>query len=175
MLKCSRELVDKRNRTRGMRRLYAPEIHWRPWLSSGGGETEALPTTGRKAARQGESNDHPSNTVRSSKNGTEDEKDRIVPQDLEAAGNNETPEQQSSTEHGSSQQQAIPTHDVLPLSLRLRGQMADTIEWIQSSEDFIYALKLTAAVFLVTWPALVPSLNMWYSLNRGGKYAHKLF
>ena len=167
MLKCSRDLVDKRCRTRGMRRLYAPEIHWRRWLSSGGGETEALPTAGRKAARQGDSDDHANDT--DDFHEIEDEKARTVLRDVEAVGNNEIREEQSSIEHGSSQYQATPTQDVVSLSLRLRGYMADLIEWIQSSEDFIYALKLTAAVFLVTWPALVPSLNMWYSLNRGGK------
>ena len=53
------------------------------------------------------------------------------------------------------------------LSLRLRGQAADILEWIQHSEDLLYAMKLGFAVYLVLWPAFVASWNTWYSLNRG--------
>lgn len=35
------------------------------------------------------------------------------------------------------------------------------------SEDVLYAIKLTVAVFLVTWPAFIHHWNTWYSLNRG--------
>ena len=56
-------------------------------------------------------------------------------------------------------------------TLRLRGVLADTVEWMQKSDDLLYALKLTIAVFLVTWPAFVARWNTWYSLNRGRKYA----
>jgi uncharacterized membrane protein YgaE (UPF0421/DUF939 family) len=31
----------------------------------------------------------------------------------------------------------------------------------------LYAIKLTIAVFLVTWPAFLDQWNTWYSLNRG--------
>jgi hypothetical protein len=35
------------------------------------------------------------------------------------------------------------------------------------SDDVLYAIKLTVAVFLVTWPAFLHHWNSWYSLNRG--------
>ena len=55
----------------------------------------------------------------------------------------------------------------LSRSLRIRGQAADALEWIQNSEDVLYAVKLGVAVFLVLWPAFIASWNTWYSLNRG--------
>jgi uncharacterized membrane protein YccC len=49
--------------------------------------------------------------------------------------------------------------------------LADTlfkvIEYLVGSEDVLYAIKLTVAVFLVTWPAFLHHWNSWYSLNRG--------
>ena len=53
-----------------------------------------------------------------------------------------------------------------------REVTADAIEWIQDSEDFAYAVKLSIGAFLVTWPAFVPSLNSWYSLYRGSTSTH---
>ena len=174
MLKYSRVLVEKRQHTGGRRRLFAPKIHWRRWLYSGGEEVEGLPASGRKAARQGETEDHTNDVVDIGSEGVEDETDHRHNHDTEATVTEERREERPSvttTEafdafrpKSSSSQQA------LPLSLRIRGRLADIVQWIQDSEDLSYALKLTIAVFLVTWPALVPSLNMWYSLNRGCEY-----
>jgi hypothetical protein len=50
---------------------------------------------------------------------------------------------------------------------RLRNGLADAIEYLVGSDDVLYALKLTIAVFLVTWPAFLHQWNTWYSLNRG--------
>ncbi|RFU78756.1 malate transporter, aliminium toerance [Trichoderma arundinaceum] len=47
-------------------------------------------------------------------------------------------------------------------ALRLRGKAADVLEWAQDSDDLAYALRLSFAVFLVSWPAFVPSWNKWY-------------
>lgn len=52
----------------------------------------------------------------------------------------------------------------------LRGELANILEWVQYSDDILYAVKLTTAVFLVLWPAFVPSWSSWYSLNRGRKW-----
>ena len=51
----------------------------------------------------------------------------------------------------------------------IRTKTADIIEWMQNSEDLLYAFKLTLAGVIVIWPALVPDLNLWYSLDRGSK------
>lgn len=59
-------------------------------------------------------------------------------------------------------------------SMRLRGQAADALEWVQNSEDVLYATKLTVALFLVLWPAFVASWNAWFSFNRGCKSALRI-
>ncbi|KAK1256074.1 hypothetical protein MKX07_008333 [Trichoderma sp. CBMAI-0711] len=46
-------------------------------------------------------------------------------------------------------------------------QLADVFEWAQDSDDLFYALKLSFAVFLVSWPAFVPSWNAWYASVHG--------
>lgn len=48
-----------------------------------------------------------------------------------------------------------------------RQNAADAIEWVQKSSDLVYAAKLCIAVMLVSWPALVPSWNQWYTEVRG--------
>lgn len=65
--------------------------------------------------------------------------------------------------------QTIATSKRPTFSLRLRGQAADSLEWMQDSEDVLYAMKLTVALFLVLWPAFVSSWNAWFSFNRGCK------
>ncbi len=52
-------------------------------------------------------------------------------------------------------------------ALWLRRLAADVIEDALDSEDLAYALKLTVAVFLVSFPAFVASWNSWYSAARG--------
>jgi hypothetical protein len=54
MLNHSREIVEKRQARHNQRRLYAPRINWRKWLTSGGEEDMlALPANARKEARTG--------------------------------------------------------------------------------------------------------------------------
>lgn len=168
MLKCSRGLVEKRQHTRGRRRLFVPKFHWRRWLYSGGEEVEGLPAGGRKAARQGNSGDHMDDIGGISGGGDGDDLEHRQ-NDLEARTEGRREQQPPNTVLSSLYQKPGRKQQVLAHSLRVRGQLADVIDWIQDSEDLAYALKLTIAVFFVTWPALVPSLNMWYSLNRGSE------
>jgi len=172
MLKFSRGLVEKRQHTQGRRRFFAPKIHWRRWLYSGG-EVEGLPASGRKAARQGESEEHMNDIVDISGKGDEDGIDHRTKDDMEARTEGRREECSpvtSNTVFDPFHPKPSRTQEVLTLTLRARGRLADIVEWIQDSEDLAYAIKLTVAVFLVTWPALVPSLNLWYSLNRGSEY-----
>jgi hypothetical protein len=54
MLNHSREIVEKRQARHNRRRLYAPRINWRKWLTSGGeADMLALPANARKEARTG--------------------------------------------------------------------------------------------------------------------------
>ena len=166
MLKHSRELVERRQQRNGRRRIYAPHIKWSKWLYTGGEEDEALPNSGRKDNRKGASNggeDDDDDDV-GSLNST---KSLLVHQgDLEK---NPIPrEVKGETKKQIMKLKAQDSERLkMPYSLRLRGQAADVLEWIQYSEDLLYAMKLGVAVFLVLWPAFVAPWNNWYSLDRG--------
>ncbi|KAK4692880.1 hypothetical protein P7C71_g4409, partial [Lecanoromycetidae sp. Uapishka_2] len=166
MLKHSRELVERRQQRNGRRRLYAPHIKWSNWLYTGGAEGEAMPTPARKANREADAaeDEDDAESVSSKKSLLASRQKR----DLE---NNITLESQEARAQ-KEQEIAAKTHSNTTESrpevsriLHLRGQAADALEWIQHSEDFLYAIKLGVAVFLVLWPAFV--WNTWYSLNRG--------
>ncbi|MCJ1380942.1 hypothetical protein MMC17_004051 [Xylographa soralifera] len=163
MLEECRVLVDTRRQLHNRRHLYAPKIYWSKWLS-GGGESGALPASGRKAARQGASND------RTSEDGISGRRNELYcpkGDDLEQQMHEGIPFHMQpipSETHGPSY--AKP-YEILLFPLRIRAQAADILEWMHNSEDLLYALKLTLAAFIVVWPALVPSLNSWYSLDRG--------
>ena len=165
MLRHSRELVERRQQRNGRRRIYAPRIKWSNWLYTGGEEDEALPNSGRKGNRQGASDER------------EDDEDDIESLNSKKAllvhqgdleRNTLTPEADEEAKKVEKESRAQDSEcQKIPYSLRLRGQAADALEWIQHSEDLLYAMKLGVAVFLVLWPAFVASWNSWYSLNRG--------
>ena len=164
MLKHSRELVERRQHRNGRRRIYAPRIKWSKWLYTGGEEHEALPDSSRKSNRKG---------VSDKQEDDEDEVESLNSKrgllarqgDLEK---NPVPrEVEKEAEKQETKPRAQEAKRQTPLSLRLRGQAADVLEWIQHSEDLLYAMKLGFAVYLVLWPAFVASWNTWYSLSRG--------
>ncbi|KAK0101939.1 hypothetical protein ONS95_001251 [Cadophora gregata] len=163
MLHHSRLLVEKRQARHGRARLYAPRINWRKWLISGGeDEPFALPENARKEIRTGKGKDV-----------TEDDDDDSLAsketlfnkKDVESA-----PPREGSTSPNaniSPKQAQKRTTKGGPRMHRLRSHLADVIEYLADSEDLLYAVKLTVAVFLVSWPAFVSNWNVWYSLNRG--------
>ena len=165
MLKHSRELVGRRQRRNGRRRIYAPHIKWSKWLYTGGEEDEALPDSGRKGNRKGVSDEHEDDeddegSLNSSKSLLAHRGD-LEKEPVSREVKKEAEKQKRKPRVQDSECQGTPR------SLRLRGQAADVLEWIQHSEDLLYAMKLGIAVFLVLWPAFVASWNTWYSLNRG--------
>lgn len=173
MLKHSRDLVTKRQQRNGRHRLYAPHIKWSNWLYSGGEEAEALPPSGSRAKRQGNVDDtmddggdaHSLDSRKKllAQKKREDLEEQAAPAVTEPASKRDLQDALKATlprEHGAE-------NGVVPISLRLRGRAADMIEWIQESEDLLYATKLAVAVFLVLWPAFIHKFNSWFSLNRG--------
>lgn len=173
MLKNGRGLVEKKQLRRGRRRLYAPRIKWASWLLTGGDQDEALPVSGRKANRRGLSTAADMETAEAD---ASDSKDNLI------GGRQRADEENASQHHDRETEKALcsptaPNKSTsgspglqplrLPLTLQCRGRLADAVEWVQESDDFLYALKLTTAVILVSWPAWVPSWTVWYSLNRG--------
>lgn len=168
MLKSSRDLIIQHQHRHGRRRIYAPRIKWAKWLDTGGEEEEALPTSGRKSNRQGTLNEDVDDEAET---GDVDSKENLLDpfqkRDIEntADSHRESPERMIPVNETSKGK--LPSPVVIPAWLRIRGCLADSLEWIQESDDVLYAFKLTIAVFLVLWPAFVASWNQWYSLNRG--------
>ncbi|KAK2630622.1 hypothetical protein QTJ16_001442 [Diplocarpon rosae] len=162
MLHHSRLLVEKRQARHGRSRLYVPSINWRKWLVSGGeDEPFALPENARKDARTGKL-----------RNDSQNDEESITSQgtlgnrkDVESAHKHSpswSPESDPTSREASKHRS-----QKRGLMHRLRNCLADILEYFAGSEDVLYAVKLTVAVFLVTWPAFLYKWNRWYHLNRG--------
>ncbi|KFY22110.1 hypothetical protein V491_02883 [Pseudogymnoascus sp. VKM F-3775] len=160
MLKHSRKLVEKRQERHEKRRLWAPRIHWRKWLTTGGErDMLSLPEQGRKAKRQGKSDDQDGD-----KGPHQAKAKEVKAGDLEAGGQT-TPARKSSTPKVT--KKVKPKKDEKGWFARLRVKLADFVDAVSASDDVEYAIKLTIAVLLVTWPSFVGRWNAWYYLNRG--------
>ncbi|KFY43966.1 hypothetical protein V494_01729 [Pseudogymnoascus sp. VKM F-4513 (FW-928)] len=160
MLKHSRKLVEKRQERHEKRRLWFPKIRWQKWLTTGGEhDMLSLPDQGRKDKRQGKSEEDdddkkPKDTqAKALKNG-----------DLEAGGQT-APKQKPSAPTVT--KKVKPKEEEKGWFARFRFKLADFVDAVGSSDDVEYAIKLTIAVLLVTWPAFVGKWNNWYYLNRG--------
>lgn len=177
MLKSSRNLVFDYQQRRGHRRVYAPRIKWSKWFYTGGEEEEALPANSRKAIRQGVSDEGDEDVNNADiTNETKGLLGLRQNRDLENTGGfdqsgieitklSEPFRKTSPATRG--QQLSEPSSSWM----HLRSEIANILEWVQYSDDILYATKLTTAVFLVLWPAFVPSWSSWYSLNRGRKWS----
>lgn len=177
MLKHSRSLVLERQSRHDRRRFYAPRIKWSKWLYSGGQEDEALPASGRKRNRLGEEDEKADDEANADPADSEESLIDHAPggQDLENGPGTRLRSPKLAQPHLQLTAKVTPassSHKREGFLLRLRGNMADGLEWVQNSDDILYALKLGVAVMLVTWPAFVARWNTWYSLNRGCKSAH---
>lgn len=163
MLTHSRKLVEKRQLRHERRRLHAPKLEWRKWLSSGGEQDMmALPSKGRKDARTGTV--HETGEDESSSNSSQINLVR-KPDDEEAV----TKESEMTPTKSATRDEPVakkPKYEGA-MSHRIRNHLADVIEWVMSSEDVLYSVKLTVAVFLVTWPAFLSKWNYWFYVNRG--------
>ncbi|KAE9363848.1 hypothetical protein N431DRAFT_432020 [Stipitochalara longipes BDJ] len=162
MLNQSRILVEKRQARYDRRRLYAPRINWQKWLVSGGEEDAlALPEQGRKDARTGKRDDSKDDV-----DSINSKETLLKKKDVESAPPKETQAQSPPPAECADPE---PRRKVVKGTFvhRLRNGLADTIEYLVGSDDVLYAIKLTIAVFLVTWPAFLHQWNTWYSLNRG--------
>ncbi|KAI1503683.1 hypothetical protein F5X99DRAFT_87720 [Biscogniauxia marginata] len=166
VLQHSRKLVERRQERHDRRKLYLPKISWKKWLTTGGEEDgNALPENARKEARTG--------------HGLRE--DHLKQDDDEAAVSNETLLSRAKDEEtGDSikKQPTLPEKDKSPhrkppqrsevsFFMRLRGLAADTVEFFADSDDLSFALKMSIAAFIVTWPAFVPAWNVWYGSVRG--------
>ncbi|RDL33819.1 Uncharacterized protein BP5553_08187 [Venustampulla echinocandica] len=167
MLRHSRVIVEKWQARHGRSRFYPPKIKWRKWLFSGGEvELGAFSEGVRPDARTGK------------KRNVSNQDDSPTPINESPSNKKDAKLHPTMTTHSQRHRGAMksnwepkpkvedpPRKD--PLTLRLRKKLADLIEYTVDSDDVLYAIKFTAAVFLVTWPAFLSQWNTWYSLNRG--------
>ncbi|KAI9878349.1 MAG: hypothetical protein M1830_001167 [Pleopsidium flavum] len=171
MLKLSRLLVERHPLRRGRRRIYPPHINWQKWLYTGGDEDERLPANGRQAARQGTADEpddeQETTTVKSQETLVMEPKEGDIEQGIHESGVRKEKSRRPQRLPKEKLDSLGSTPEKPPLMLRVRGSMADIVEWIQTSEDALYAFKLVIAVYLVTWPAFITTWNTWYCLNRG--------
>lgn len=173
MLEHSRDLVDQCQKRKSRRRFYTPEIKWRNWLYSGGEDDQAMAEMGhlqsamhQEATEEAEetSEDRPLDTREDPAHGASE---RIDPE-VNTAGFAEN--SSSGVRENAFRRASDPREgksEKPSRFRRFRAHLADTVEWVQNSEDVAYAFKLCIASFLTVWPALVAQWNTWYSLNRG--------
>ncbi|TAQ90015.1 hypothetical protein B7494_g1642 [Chlorociboria aeruginascens] len=164
MLKHTRVIVERCQARHDRKRLYLPQINWQKWLNTGGEEDMlALPDDARKAVRTG--------TVKvDMADGDPVENSRVDllrMEDLESASPDSMQTSQSSIPENHAAKQKSKSVNKGTLFFRFRNGLADCLEYLTGSEDVLYAVKLTMATFLVTWPAFLKEWNEWYSLNRG--------
>jgi uncharacterized membrane protein YgaE (UPF0421/DUF939 family) len=169
VLEHSRELVDECQRRKSRRRLYAPRIKWKKWLYSGGEDDQPTTEMGhlQAAIHEGQPNDDAEDTpLVTSRNTPGSKKTREDPEFGAARSTEPSP---SVGPYADLRRGKGINYDVSSESIisRLREGLADTVEWVQSSNDLQYAFKLCIASFLTVWPAFVARWNTWYSLNRG--------
>ncbi|KAI8629458.1 hypothetical protein F5Y19DRAFT_82868 [Xylariaceae sp. FL1651] len=166
MLKYARTLVERRQSRNNRRRLYWPRISWKKWLTTGGErDGNVLPENARKEARAGYGL-------------TEDSRDRDDEGTNTRAEALRRPKHDEETGEPNCKKGGIPQGGKIPHRkgpqklaasniLWIRGLVADVFEFFLDSDDLAFALKMTVAALLVTWPAFVPPLNAWYVSVRG--------
>lgn len=160
MLRHSRTLVELRQKASNRSKLWMPKYaSLGQWLSSGGDQISASVTDSSVHGNHNDS-DAPKEL-----NPTATDKG-VQSSNRTESGDGGIASAASSIDAGANDQSESKP---IPLSWfqKLRISAADGLEWVQKSEDLVYAIKLAMALFLVTWPALVPSWNQWYSEVRG--------
>ncbi|KAM0524637.1 hypothetical protein ACHAPE_000735 [Trichoderma viride] len=187
MLRHARYLVEQRQRRHNRARIWIPHYSsLRKWLRTNGErDSMVLPEGARQAARRGDLVGRPSVSQSKDSSG-------VLENDEQALGEHITDEEAGSTttsrylrvlksrktrskekankrrEKGQVEKHRQPKHGrekndaSSSWILKIRGKAADALEWAQDSDDLAYAFKISFAVFLVSFPAFVPSWNKWY-------------
>ncbi|OTB06416.1 hypothetical protein M426DRAFT_72217 [Hypoxylon sp. CI-4A] len=163
ILRHSRALVEKRQARKDSRRLYWPKISWKKWLTSGGeGDINALPENARKEARTGHGVREDPN-----ENDTDGSDGQLLGQSKDEESGHVISKQPTIPEKGEIPRRKGPRKSEASTILWLRGLAADAVEFFAESDDLAFALKMSIAAYLITWPAFVPEYNAWYNSVRG--------
>ncbi|PKK44859.1 hypothetical protein CI102_11346 [Trichoderma harzianum] len=182
MLRHARQLVEQRQRRHDRLSIWIPHYSsLRKWLRTAGErDSMVLPEGARQAARRGDlvGNGPPISEPKDSSNILDSEGQLRQRMPDEEAGSTTASQILKSLRNRKSKNKKKEKKGEKHLQdkrndkrgqdssdsriLWLRGKAADVLEWAQDSDDLAYALKLSFAVFLVSWPAFVPSWNAWY-------------
>ena len=158
MLRHVRNLVEQRQSNTTKSTLWLPTVaSFREWLTTGG---ESNVTTAPEITRQPD-NDGQVTPPRSGTTTPRNSSQENILQTGAKDEENGLANQQSSAKKSEKQSENTSWFSMC------RHKAADAIEWAQKSSDLVYASKLSIAVMLVSWPALVPSWNQWYTEVRG--------
>lgn len=168
VMRHSRDLVEQRKNRNDRPVVWLPNsTDIRQWLTtSGENDAMVLPESARKEVRTGKTSKPAPSSDSADTSTSEDplpwqkKKD-----DEEKALGTTKPEDSTPGRKRSSTSKTITKSRSL-LS-RVRTRAADILEWAQHSDDLAYALKLTIAVFIVSWPSFVASWRAWYGDVRG--------
>lgn len=182
MLRHARQLVEQRQRRHDRLSIWIPHYSsLRKWLRTAGErDSMVLPEGARQAARRGDlvGNGPPISEPKDSSNILDSEAQPRQRMPDEEAGSTTASQILKSLRNRNSKNKKKEKKREKHLQYKqnnkrgqyssdsrilwLRGKAADVLEWAQDSDDLAYALKLSFAVFLVSWPAFVPSWNAWY-------------
>ncbi|KAH6958257.1 hypothetical protein DER45DRAFT_612779 [Fusarium avenaceum] len=171
MLKHVRKTVEQRKARKNRASVWFPQhTNIQQWLTSGGeSDGFVLPQAARKQARRGKASPGSKSKVHTQHGGKDGKPVLAKVIDEEKGIRFAEPESQMSQRNVIESKQETERPDTMATSklLKIRGKAADILEWIQDSEDLLYACKLTVALLLLSWPALTSSYGEWYQLIRG--------
>lgn len=173
MLRHMRLLVEARQARKDRMRIYWPHYtSLREWLSlSGEADAMVLPDNARKPARTGAEDTNDETGFDADEMSARLEKVKSSRRDdVEASrrsSEKEKPSMEKTREKTTKSRAQRKVENSPGWLMKLRGKAADTMEWFQASDDVEYAIKLTIAVWLVTWPGFLPSWHDWYANIRG--------
>ncbi|KXJ85792.1 hypothetical protein Micbo1qcDRAFT_153740 [Microdochium bolleyi] len=168
ILQHSRILLEARTSRYRSRRFHLPRLSWRKWLRTGGEKDgNVLPESARKEARAGHGLLEDKRDAGDQHKGQHSSNDDLIRGNKDEEDCNLEPVHTASTEKGKIPRRKGPQKAETSTALWLRGIAADVVEFIADSDSLAFALKLSIAGFIVTWPAFVPAFNAWYSYVRG--------
>jgi hypothetical protein len=171
MLKHVRKNVEQRKARNDRTSVWFPQhTNIQQWLTSGGeSDGFVLPQAARKQVRRGKAPPGSKSKVHPQHGGKDGKSVLAKVTDEEKGIRFAEPEPQMSQRNVIESRQETERSDTMTTSklLKMRGKAADMLEWIQDSEDLLYACKLTVALLLLSWPALTSSYGEWYQSIRG--------
>ncbi|KAF3284357.1 hypothetical protein TWF970_011573 [Orbilia oligospora] len=182
MLKEGRDMVEEYDGLKGKKSFHLPDFKSKKWLFSGSAEqSETLDTNARenvsryqKTAGAGNADQKAATQQKKDGSGTDSKKGSLKKTDKKTdkkaeggkskGGKGENPEAQKSERKGGKEEEGEEPES---WPTRLRGALADVVDWVVTSPHLHYALKLAIGAMLLSWPAFVPEFSIFFYTYRG--------